>query len=188
MSRDHEQHEECDSITKVLREIARDFKDLLKIFKPAQRFIRLQIVEVRFVESQTTGNHMADNIGIDVPAGKIARLVLKPVDQKGLATKLDGPITAVVQGDPATAQVAVGPDGLTVDIMLPEVVDSQATVELDGDADVDPANVEVITTLVTLRKLGEVPGKAVTLGAAPANITFPGTDQFGVFPAASAKK
>lgn len=126
---------------------------------------------------------MAENIGIDVPAGRITRVQFKPVDEKLKPAKLDGPVEVEVLNDPAAAEVAVGgPDGLIVDIKLPDAEGSLATVEVGGDVDVDPQNREVITTLITLRRLGEVPGKAVSLGAKPETVSFPNTDQFGVFP------
>lgn len=132
---------------------------------------------------------MPENIGIDVPEGKIARIQFKPVDERQRVAKLDGPVEATVLPDPTLptqppAEVIVGGvDGLFVDIKLPELEGSIASVEVNADVDVNPDNREVITTLITLRRLGAVPGKAVTLGARPEGVSFPAADQFGVFPA-----
>lgn len=127
---------------------------------------------------------MPENLGIDVPAGMIARIPFKPVDERLKSAKLDGELKATVLNDPAAAEVAVGgPNGLIVDIKLPEAEGSIATVEVEGDNDLSPDVREVISTIITLRRLGEVPGKAVSLGANQTAVTFPTADQFGVFPA-----
>jgi hypothetical protein len=152
-----------------------------------RRFIRLHVVEVRFIAAKKPKGNMSDNIAIDVPAGQIARIVIAPTDETGKPAKLDGPVEATVLPGPTpetnTAEVAIGPSGLVVDIRLPDVPDAIATIELDGDADLDKGKREVITTLVTLRRLGEVPAKAVTLGAQQ-GVTLLPADQFGVFPEA----
>lgn len=126
---------------------------------------------------------MSENLGIDVPAGLIARVVFQPVDEKSKPTKLDGPLTVSVLDDPGLAEVAVGgKNGLLVDIKLPDTEGTIATVEVEGDNDLSPDAREVISTIITLRRLGEVPGRAVSLGAKPENVTFQSADQFGVFP------
>lgn len=179
-----------DRMQHELHEITRAIHELVSaiVLKP-KRVIRLQLVEVRFVRPHERHNPMADNIGVDIPQGLIARMVFAPKDQNGVSAKLDGPITAVIQGDPASAQVAIGPDGLTLDIKLPNVtVGETATVEVDGDANLDPSKADVITTLVTARTVAAAVPEAVTLGATAANITFPTADQFGVFPAGPAAK
>lgn len=130
---------------------------------------------------------MAENIGIDVPAGKIARVQFKPVDERMKPTKIDGPVEAKVLDDPTAAtqppaEVRVGGrDGLFVDVKLPDLEGSLATVEVDADT-LEGEPREVITALLTLRRLGEVPGKAVSLGATPEAVSFAAADQFGVFP------
>lgn len=157
--------------------------------KTQRRFTRLQVASVRFVQPTNGTKPMAENIGIDIPAGKIARVQFKPVDEKGKATKIDGPVQAKVLEDPTSpaqppAEVVVGGlDGLFVDIKLPDTEGAIASVEVGGDPNEAPGRVdeEVITTLVTVRRLGEVPGKAVILGATPETVTFPAADQFGVF-------
>lgn len=134
---------------------------------------------------------MAENMGIDVPAGRIARIQFSPVDERGKPTKIDGAVVAKVLDDPTAptqppADVAVGgKDGLFVDIRLPEAEGSLASVEVSGDPDPAPGRQEeqVLTTLITLRRLGEVPGKAVSLGGKPETVAFVPGDQFGVFPA-----
>lgn len=147
-----------------------------------RRFIRLQIASIRFVGPQK-GN-MPENIGIDIPAGTIARVQFKPVDERQKAAKLDGPLTATVVTEPGSAEVAVGgTDGLTVDIKPPDAEGSLATVEVEGDNDLSPDAREVISTIITVRRLGDVPGKAVSLGGTPDTVTFPPADQFGQFPA-----
>lgn len=152
------------------------------------RYIRLHVAEVRFAQPER--QIMADNIAIDVPAGQIARITFAPVNEKNEPAKLDGPLTVVNTPDsPTQANVAVGgPDGLMLDIQLDGTEGSIAVLEVDGDADLDPAKREVLTTLVTARQLGAVPGKAVTLGAKSENVAFLGADQFGVFPATAAAR
>jgi hypothetical protein len=155
-----------------------------------KRFIRLQVVEVRFVqpENQNKSKSM-DNLGIDIPQGLIARIVFAPKDQNGASAKLDGPVTATVQGDPSTAQVAVdSASGLIVDIKLPGVVEETATIEVDGDANLDPSKADVITTLITARTVAVAVPEAVTLGATPASVTTLPADQFGVFPATTSAR
>lgn len=136
---------------------------------------------------------MPENIGIDVPAGKIVRVQFKPKDEKQKPTRIDGPVEAKVLEDPTApaqppAEVAVGGvNGLFVDIKLPEEEGSIATVEVGGDTDPGEER-EVITTLITLRRLGEAPGKAVSLGATPETVKFADADQFGNFDAPAATK
>lgn len=147
-----------------------------------RRFIRLQIVSLRFIGA--TKGPMPENIGIDIPAGAIARIQFKPVDERQKVAKLDGPLTAEVVTEPGSAETAVGgTDGLVVDIKPPDVEGSLATVEVSGDNDLTPDTREVISTIITVRRLGEVAGKAVSLGGTPDTVTFPPADQFGQFPA-----
>ncbi len=180
----------CGCATKQdLRETEHRLAALIVNQQP-KRYIRLHVAQVQFVQPDNGEIHMPDNLSLDVPAGKIARVTFQPFNEKNEPAKLDGPLTAVLMDDsPTTAEIAVGgPGGLIVDIKPLDEEGSVALVEVDGDADLDPAKREVLTTLVTVRRLGAVPGKAVSLGAKPENVTFVGADQFGVFPDAAAKK
>jgi hypothetical protein len=152
------------------------------------RYIRLHVAEVRFMQPEKV--NMPDNIGIDVPAGQIARMTFAPFNEKNEPAKLDGALTAVAKDDsPTPVETAVGgAGGLTVDFKMSDTEGDVGVVEVDGDADLDPAKREVLTTLVTLRRLGAVPGKAVSLGGKSENVTFVAADQFGVFPEAVARK
>lgn len=167
---------------KDLRAMERRLTALI-VNQKASRYIRLHVAEVRFVQPEIKVT-MPDNIGIDVPAGQIARLVFVPYNEKNEPAKLDGPLEAELATDsPTTAEVAVGgPGGLMVDIKPLDEEGSVAIVEVDGDADLDPLKREVLTTLVTVRRVGAVPGKAVSLGAKQENVAFLAADQFGVFP------
>lgn len=152
------------------------------------RFIRLQVVDIHFVQPEEREKPMPENIGIDVPAGKIARVQFKPVDEAGKTAKLDGPVEATVLEGGAAEVVVGGLDGLFVDMKLPDDEGAIASVEVGGDVDVTQER-EVITTLITLRRLGVVPGKAVSLGAKPETVSFPDADQFGIFdPSVSRRK
>jgi hypothetical protein len=126
-------------------------------------------------------------LAIDIPMGVIARVQIKPVDENGKVAKLDGPVEAtVISTDPNTAEVVVGgKDGLFVDVKLPDAEGSIATIELDGDNDQSPDTREVITSILAVRRIGDLPGKAVTLGVAVEGVSFPTADQFGVFPDAT---
>lgn len=172
----------CCASKKDLQDMEGRLSALIVNQQPA-RYIRLHVAQVQFVQPANGDTHM-DNLGIDVPAGKIARLVFAPFNEKNQPSKLDGPLTAIVSDDsPMTSEVAVGgPNGLTVDIKPSDEEGSVAIVEIGGDADLDPAKREVLTTIVTVRRLGEVPGKAVSLGGKAEAVTFQDADQFGKFP------
>jgi hypothetical protein len=173
----------CCASRKDLQDMEEHLSTLIVNQQPT-RYIRLHVAEVRFVQPEKKVNMPDNNIGIDVPAGKIARLVFDPYNEKLQPAKLDGPLIALVTSDsPTPAEVAVGgPSGLWVDIKPLDAEGSIANVEIKGDPDLDPAKREVLTTLVTVRRLGEVPGKAVSLGGNPEKFTFENADQFGVFP------
>lgn len=132
---------------------------------------------------------MNESIGIDLPEGKIARIQFKPVDERNKVAKLDGPLEVAVLEDPTqTTQppaeaVVGGPSGLVVDIKLPDEIGALASVEVGGDT-LEGELREVITTLITLRRVAEAPGKAVSLGATTDTVAFPNADQFGQFPTA----
>ncbi len=176
------------SIERLIHKLS-ELCDVIIHEKSRRRFIRLQIVGVRFVQPTTTGTTMPENIGIDIPAGQIARIQFTPVNELGAAAKIDGAITATVLDDAEAAEVAVGgKDGLFLDIKLPDTEGSIATVEVDGDADLDPAKREVLTTIITARRLGAVPGKAISLGGKPENVNFVDAGQFGNFPEAPAAR
>lgn len=157
---------------------------VLIVNQKASRYIRLHVAEVRFVQPERKVN-MPDNIGVDVPAGQIARLTFAPYNEKDEPAKIEGPLNAKAKEDsPTPVETAVGgPGGLTVDFKISEVEGDVGVAEVDGDADLDPAKREVLTTLVTLRRLGAVPGKAISLGAKVENVAFLPADQFGAFPA-----
>lgn len=135
---------------------------------------------------------MAETLSIEVPAGKIVRVQFKPVNKELQSAKLDGAVQAIVFPDPDAAtqppaEVAVGgPDGLYLDIKLPEEKDSLATIEVKGDPDLDPNRTEVISTIITVRRLADVAGQAISLGATAETTSFPNADQFGVFPVPAA--
>jgi hypothetical protein len=156
-----------------------------------KRPIRLQVESVQFIEWPEKKENTMDPVtfSLELPStGEAARLTFAPQDIDGNRVSIDGPVIPTVQGDPASAQTAVSPDGLTLDIQIPNTPDVSAVVEVDADADLSPTNKNVITTMVTLRRLGPVAKQAVTLGAqADVFKTIP-ADQFGVFPAASARK
>lgn len=177
-------HDLTEAVFRLTESICRHAKAVLLLADNQQspRYIRLQVAAVQFVQPKKD-NKMPENLGIDVPAGKIARVVFQPTDEKLKPAKLDGPLTVSVLDDAALAEVAVGgKNGLLLDIRLPDEEGSIATIEVEGDNDLSPDAREVISTLITVRRLGDVPGKAVSLGAKAENVTFQAADQFGVFP------
>jgi hypothetical protein len=153
-----------------------------------KRPIRLQVESVQFIKWPEKKENIMDPVtfSLELPdTGDAARLTFAPKDIDGNSVSIDGPVIPTVQGDPTSAQTAVSPDGLMLDIQIPNTPDASAVVEVDADADLSPTNKNVITTMVTVRRLGPAVKQAVTLGAqADVFKTIP-ADQFGVFPAAT---
>jgi hypothetical protein len=153
------------------------------------RAIRLHIASVQFIKWPGKTGNIMDTFSLELPStGEAARLAFQPKDKNNVSVKIDGAIIPTIQGDPSSAQVAVSPDGLTLDIQLPTTPDSNAVIEVDADADLSPDNKNVITTMVTVRRLAPAVGQAVTLGAQADVVSLIPADQFGVFPASAAKK
>lgn len=143
---------------------------------------------IRAIENQKGKPKMkppAQNISIDVPPGQIVRLRFAPLTEAGNPADLDGPLSAVVLDDPSLGETAVGGSkGLIVDIKFSEEVGSILNVEVDGDPDPAPGrqDEEVLSTIVTVRRVALPPPQAVTLGAKAENVTLVDAGQFGQFP------
>lgn len=204
---DHHHHQQEHDLNALNRHDLNQAIEKLEAFirqqiKPPviRRFIRLEVVGVHFPGPKQFGQFnkiMAkdpnpSSLSIDLPAssGPLVRLPIAPLDKDNKPEQIEaGTLKATVTPDPTAAQVAISPDQKFVDILLPDVAGATATVELDADPNLATGDQgEVITTIITLRRLGAAPEEAVTLGVDPAKAQFLDASAFGVFPASASKR